>query len=130
MSEHTVSVRMIEVVGEDEAYELAEQLRRLNDLATHADTAAVAFRMRIVNQLRSEGLDGTVGGLSGVFGERSDAVRTADKVVQPLRAIAEDLTNAAKNAHVLRNRTQSLVFDPIRYAREQRRHGAAGLVVR
>lgn len=125
-----VTIRCIEVLEEDDAYALAESLQTLIRIATHADTTAVALKQRIVNQLRMEGLDGTVGGMRGFFGESSDAVRTAEKVIQPLRAINADLENAARNAHVFRNRTQALVFDPIRAAREARRHGGSGLVVR
>lgn len=125
-----VSIRIIDVVGEDEAYELAAQLHKLYRLATLADTSSVAFRQRIIQQLRAEGLDGSTGGMRGFFGESSDAVRTAAKVVQPLHAIAHDLENAARNAHVFRNRTQALVFDPIRAARQARKSGSAGLHVR
>jgi hypothetical protein len=125
-----VSVSLVEILGEEDAYAYADALQKLNSLATHADTTRVAFRMRIINQLRSEGLDGKVGGARGFFGEGSDAVRTAEKAVQPLAAIVHDLENVGRNAHVFRARTQSMVFDPIRQARESRDRGTAGLVVR
>jgi len=125
----TVTINMIEVLTEDDAYALAEALQRLNHLATHADTTATALRIRIINQLRQEGLDGNNTGLRGLL-TGGDATRTASKAVQPLRAISADMENAARNAHVFRNRIQSLVFDPIRAARQMKTSGTAGLVVR
>ncbi len=110
----------IEIMGEDEAYQVAAAFQALINTATYADTTATAFRKRIINLLRQEGLDASVGGLRGFFGESSDASRTADRVVQPLRAIHADLENVARNGVLLRNRAQSLVFDPVREARRQR----------
>jgi hypothetical protein len=124
-----VTVRVIEAREEDEVYQLAAELQKLIRLATLAETTAVALRARIITQLRAEGMDGSVGGMRGFFGESSDAARTADKVVKPLAAISADLENAAKNAHVFRNRAQSLVFDAIREFRRTRERGTAGLKV-
>lgn len=128
--DNAITLSLKEIIGEDEAYEYAAALQKLVYVATHADVTAVAFRQRIINQLRAEGLDGSIGGVRGFFGNNSDAVRTANQVVQPLKAISADLENAAKNAHVFRNRTQTLVFDAIRQAREARTKGTAGLIVR
>lgn len=127
---NTVTVNLIDILGEDDAYEYAAALQKLVHIAVHADVTAVAFKQRIINQLRAEGLDAAVGGMRGFFGSNSDAERTANQVVQPLRAIGEELHNVGRNAHVFRNRVQALVFDPIRIARESRADGTAGLKVR
>jgi hypothetical protein len=124
-----ISVHLIEVIGEDEAYQYAAELQKLNNAATHADATAVALKMRIINQLRAEGLDGNNTGIRGMF-TGGDAASTARKVVQPLVAIGADMENAARNAHVFRNRLQALVFDPIRMARESKNRGVSGLTVR
>lgn len=126
----SVTVKMIEPVGEDEIYQLAAELQQLYTLSTYLDATVTALKARIVNQLRAEGLDGAATGIRGMFGGASDAVRTANKATQPLRAIVADCENAAKNAHVFKSRMQSLVFDAIRLARELRKGDAAGLKVR
>jgi hypothetical protein len=122
------SIRHIDIYQEDEAYQAAAELQKLIRVATYTDTLATAYRKRIITELRHWGMDGS-SGVRGFFGS-SDAARTADRVVQPLRAIHADLENAARNAVVFRNRTQSLIYDPIRaIAEAQRKGGRDGLQV-
>jgi hypothetical protein len=118
----------IEILTEDEAYEVAAQLQKLITVSTYCDTQATALQKRIAKQLKREGLD-HAGRFSFLLG--TDADRTAKKVVEPLRVIHGDTYNAAQSAVVFRNRMQSLVFDPIRAARrEMTRADSDGLTVR
>jgi hypothetical protein len=121
-----VSLNLIEVLSEDEAYQLARELHKLIQVSTFADTTATALRLRVINQLRDEGLDGA-GRLAFLLG--TDATRAADRVVAPLRAIQSDMENAARSAVVFQSRIQNTVFEPIRMARARRNGGTAGLDV-
>lgn len=129
VKEEVVAIRVIEAVEEDECYQLAVEFQKLMRLATLAETTAAALKARITNQLRAEGMDAATGGLRGMLGESSDAARTAAKVTQPLLAIASELENVGKNAHVFRNRLQALVFDAIREHDRLKKGQSTGLKV-
>jgi len=112
-----------EIVDEASAYRYAERLQALIQLATNLDTSATALRQRIIIQLRAEGLDGSTG-LRGALGA-SDAVRTADKAIKPLRAAQAEAENIAKAGVLFRRNMQNLVFEPIRAARAARKNPAS-----
>lgn len=125
-----ITINRIDVGGEEEAYKIAEDLRKLQDVQTYVETLADALRARIINQLRAEGMD-AAGRNFVLFQGAGTAEQTANRVVQPLRAMAAELDNSARNAHVFRNRIQSLVFDAIREARRMKTNPSSnGLVVK
>jgi hypothetical protein len=117
----------IEIVGEDEAYAVAENLQRLIQIATYTDVQATALQRRIVNKLRREGLDAS-GRFSWIVG--TDAQRVARKVVEPLRLIHSETYNSAQNAVLFQTRIKSMVFDPIREAQKAAQQGHDELKVR
>jgi hypothetical protein len=119
-----------DILNEEGAYAYAEHLRSLDRLATNLDAMSVALRKRIINQLRHEGLDAAAGGARGFFGGASDAVRTADKAIAPLRAAQQEADNIARAGVLFRRNMQTMVFEPIREARKLKKRETAGLDVR
>lgn len=77
---------------------------------------AIALQLRFANGLRREGLDG--GGIRSRWLYGGDANRTAKMIVEPLRAAAHDLYNAAVNFGVFKRRVQTMYVDAIRAARQ------------
>lgn len=115
-----ITINLQDITGRDSGDQVAREIQKIARLAQYADAARVSLRARIINQLREEGLDHS-GRFAWILG--SDAVRTANQVVQPLAAIAAEADNVYRNARVFETRLQTLVWDPIKLARESRGKG-------
>lgn len=108
------------------AAQVAADIQRLILVADHLDSLAAELRMRTINQLRAEGMDGDHG-LKALF-TGGNAVQAGNRVVSPLRAIHADMENAVRSAHAFKARVEQLV-DSIREARSLAGRQQQGLKV-